>query len=82
MKVGMYWSRAIFKPKQIQAHKNVFLRKCMFEDGLVVPGTYCAMCKSRTIIDILKTKLVKKVLKLFYRKSEAGDVEIKNIVRF
>ena len=54
----------------------------MYEDGLVVPGTYCSMCKSRTIIDILKTKLSEKVLKLFHRKSEVGDVEIKNIVRF
>ena len=69
MTTGMYWSRAILKPKQTQAHKNVFLLKCMFEDGLVVAGTYCDMCKSRTIIDILKTKLGKKV-------------PIKNIVRF
>ena len=81
MTAGMYLSRAILKPKQTQAHKNVFLLKFMFEDGLV-PGTYCAMCKSRTIIDILKTKLGEKVLKLFHRKSEVGDVEIKNIVRF
>ena len=25
------------------------------EHGLVVPGTYSAICKSKTIIDILKT---------------------------
>ena len=54
----------------------------MFEDGLVIPGTYCAMCKSRTIIDVLKTELHKKLLKLSRMKSEVGDVEIKNIVRF
>ena len=81
MTAGMYLSRVILKPKQTQAHKNVFLRKCMLEDGLV-PGTYCAMCKSRTIIDILKTELDKKVLKLSRMKSEVGDIEIKNIVRF
>ena len=45
MTVGMYLSRAILKPKPIQAHKNVFLLKCMFEDGLVAPGTYYAVCK-------------------------------------
>ena len=54
----------------------------MFEDGLVVPGTYCAMCKSRTIINMVLGILGKKVLKLSHRKSEVGDVEIKNIVRF
>ena len=64
MTAGMFLSRAILKPKQIQAHKNVFLLKCMFKDGLVVPGTYCAMCKSRTIIDMLKRELDEKVLKL------------------
>ena len=78
----MYLSCAILIPKQTQAHKDVFLLKCIFEDGLVVPGTYCGMWKSRTIIDILNTKLGKNVLKLFHRKSEVGDVEIKNIVRF
>ena len=82
MTADMYLSRAILKLKQIQAHKNVFLLKCMFEDGLVVPGTYCAMCKSRTIIDKLKTELDKKVLELSHMKSEVRDVEIKNIVRF
>ena len=47
----------------------------MFEDGLVTPGTYCVMCKSRTT-DVLKT-----VLNFFHKRSEVGDVEIKNIVR-
>ena len=76
MTAGMYWSRAILKPEQIQAHKNVFLMKCIFEDGLVAPGTYCAMCKSRTIIDILKTELDKKELKLSHMNLEVGNVEI------
>ena len=76
MTAGMYLSRAILKPKQIQAHKNVFLLKCMFEDGLVAPGIYCAMCKSRTIIDLLKTELDKKVLKLSHMNLEVGNVEI------
>ena len=53
----------------------------MLENGLV-PGTYRAMSKSRTIIDILKTELDKKVLKLSRMLSEVRDVEIKNIVRF
>ena len=75
MTTGMYWSRAILKPKQTQAHKNVFLLKFMFEDGLV-PGTYCAMCKSRTIIAVLKTELDKKVLKLSHMNLEVGNVEI------
>ena len=75
MTTGMYLSRAIMKPKQIQAHKDVFLLKCMFEDGLVVPGTNCAMCKSRTIIDILKTELDKKELKLSHLNLEVGNVE-------
>ena len=82
MTAGMYLSRAILKSKQIQAHKNVFLLKCMLEDGLVVPGTYCVMCKSRTIIDVLKTELDNKILNLSHKKSEVGEVEIKNIVRF
>ena len=47
----------------------------MFEDGLVVPGTNCAMCKSRTIIDILKTELDKKELKLSHLNLEVGNVE-------
>ena len=51
----------------------------MLEDGLV-PGTYCAMCKSRTIIAVLKTELDKKVLKLSHMNLEVGNVEIKNIV--
>ena len=54
----------------------------MFEDGLVAPGTYCAMCKSRTIIDILKTEFDKKVLKLPHMNLEVGNVKINNIVRF
>ena len=29
----------------------------MLEDGLVVPGTFSAFCKSRTMINILKTEL-------------------------
>ena len=38
----------------------------MLEDGLVVPGTFTfsAFCKSRTMINILKTELEKKVIKL------------------
>ena len=80
MTAGMYLSRAILKPKQIQAYKNVFLLKCMLEDGLVVPATYRVMCKSRTIIDVLKTELDNKILNLSNKKSEIGDVEIKNIV--
>ena len=74
-------SRAILKLKQIQAHKNLFLLKCMLDDGLV-PGTYCVMSKSRTIIYILKTELDKKVLKLSRMISEVRDVEMKNIVLF
>ena len=53
----------------------------MLEDGLV-PGTCCAMSKSRTIIDVLKTELDKKVLKLSRMISEVRDAEMKNIVRF
>ena len=38
----------------------------MLEDRLVVPWTFCAFCKSRTMINILKTELEKKVIKLAY----------------
>ena len=40
------------------------------------------ICKSKTVIDILKTELDKKVLKLSHMKLEVGNVEIKNIMQF
>ena len=46
----------------------------MLEDGLVVPGTFSVFCKSRTMINILKTELEKKVIKLVYMKIDVGDV--------
>ena len=40
----------------------------MFEGGLVVHGIFRALCKSRTMMNILKTELEKKVIKLTYMK--------------
>ena len=54
----------------------------MLEDGLVVPGTFSAFCKSRTMINILKTELEKKVIKLAYMKIDVGDVEVKNAITY
>ena len=54
----------------------------MLEDGLVVPGTFSAFCKSRTMINILKTELEKKVIKLAYMKIDVGDVEFKNAITY
>ena len=54
----------------------------MFEDGLVVPGTISAFCKSRTMMNILKTELEKKVIKLVYMKADAGDAEFKNVTAY
>ena len=44
------------------------------EDGLLIREKY--------IIDILKTELDKKVLKLFHTKLEVGNAEIGNIMPF
>ena len=54
----------------------------MLEDGLVVPGTFSVFCKSRTMINILKTELEKKVIKLAYMKIDVGDVEFKNATTY
>ena len=54
----------------------------MLEDGLVVRGTFSAFCKSRTMNNILKTELEKKVVKLAYMKIDVGDVEFKNAVTY
>ena len=54
----------------------------MLEDGLVVPGTFSAFCKSRAMINILKTELEKKVIKLAYMKIDVGDVEFKNAITY
>ena len=54
----------------------------MLEDGLVVPGTFSAFCKSRRMINILKTELEKKVIKLAYMNTEVGDVEFKNAITY
>ena len=54
----------------------------MLEDGLVVPGTSSAFCNSRTMINILKTELEKKVIKMVYMKINVGDVEFKNAITY
>ena len=55
----------------------------MLEDGLVVVlGTFSAFCKSRTMINVLKTELEKKVIKLAYMKIDVGDVEFKNAIAY
>ena len=55
----------------------------MLEDGLVVPSTFfSALCKSRTTLNILKTELEKKVIKLAYMKIDVGDVEFKNAITY
>ena len=54
----------------------------MLEDGLVVPGTFSAFCQSRTMINILKTELEEKVIKLAYMKIDVGDVEFKNAITY
>ena len=54
----------------------------MLENGLVVPGTFSAFCKSRTMINILKTELEKKAIKLAYMKIDVGDVEFKNAITY
>ena len=55
----------------------------MLEDGLMVPSTFFSVfCKSRTTINILKTELEKKVIKLAYIKIDVGDVEFKNAITY
>ena len=54
----------------------------MFEDGLMVPGTFSVFCRSRKMINILKTELEKKVIKLAYMKIDVGDVEFKSAITF
>ena len=54
----------------------------ILEDRLVVPGTFSAFCKSRTMINILKTELEKKVIKLTYMKIDVRDVECKNAITY
>ena len=54
----------------------------MLEDGLVVPGTFSAFCKSRTMINILKTELEKKVIELAYMEIDVGDAEFKNAITY
>ena len=54
----------------------------MPEDGPVAPGTFRAFCKSRTMINILKTELEKKVIKLAYMKIDVRDVEFKNAITY
>ena len=49
----------------------------MLEDGLVVPGTFSAFCKSRTMMNILKTELEKKVFKLAYMKIDVRMLNLK-----
>ena len=52
----------------------------MLEDGQVVLGTFSAFCKLRKMINILKTELEKKVIKLAYMKIDVRDVEFKNAI--
>ena len=54
----------------------------MLEDGLLVPGKFSAFCRSRTMINILKTELEKKVIKLAYIKIDVGDAEFKNAITY
>ena len=54
----------------------------ILEDGLVIPGTFSAFCKSRTMINILKTELEKKFIKLAYMKKDVGDVEFINAITY
>ena len=50
------------------------------EDGLADPGTFTAFCKSRTMMNILRTETEKKVIKLASMKMDVGDVEFENTV--
>ena len=63
----------------------------MLEDGLVIPGTYTALCTSRRWLEILEEQLRKKTLTLKHIKLEIGsiktiinriDVKTKNIVNY
>ena len=63
----------------------------MLEDGLVVPGTYTALCTSRRRQETLEEQLRKKTLTLKHMKLEIGsiktivnriDVKTKNIVNY
>ena len=44
----------------------------LVEDGLVVPGTYSATCKSKTVIDVFKSDLE---LDKKNRNFEVGNIE-------
>ena len=54
----------------------------MLEDGLVVPGTYIALCTSRRWLETLEEQLRKKTLTLKNMKLEIGSIKTKNIVNY
>ena len=54
----------------------------MLEDGLVVPGTYTALCIWQRRLEILEEQLRKKTLTLKKMKLEIGSIKTKNIVSY
>ena len=52
----------------------------MIEDGLVVPGTYTALCTSRRRLETIEEQLRKKTLTLKHVKLENGSINTKNVV--
>ena len=48
----------------------------------ILQQTYSATCKSKTVIDVLKSKLDKKKQKLCYMKFEVGNIENRNKIYF
>ena len=51
-------------------------------DGLVVPGTYSAMTKSKSVIQVLKSELDKKSHTLSHMKINVRNVKNMNKVYF
>ena len=54
----------------------------MLEDGLVVPGTYLALCTPRRRLETLEEQLRKNTLTLKRMKLEIGSIKTKNIVNY
>ena len=52
----------------------------VLEDGLVVPGTYTALCTSRRPLETLEEQLRKKTLAVKHLKVEIGSIKTKNMV--
>ena len=51
-------------------------------NSCVMYQTYSATCKSKTVIDVLKSELDKKKQKLTYMKFEVGNIENRNKIYF